>query len=258
MARPLSSIVALTLAVSAACPEAAEVVHHPGYTMAGDDRGEMLVWVSEEVLNAPEPPEGFPAEWWPAVEKDRAGLAQHLAERSADTACLLLDQGEPVFLTPRDKTSASPTDYATFLTASELVVLAEVRSVEPGITVIGSGQIAQRVRVSVEEVLRDTGGSISPGDELTYLERGGNLRFGKGIACLLETPEREVPEPGTQVILSDSIPRPASSTFIHPSTVFPVRDSTVVLPAGTRFTDRELRLEEVRDAVSLDRAEATK
>jgi hypothetical protein len=84
MVRALHVLLAVGLAAGAALPARGEVVQHSDYAVSVQGDLTVLLWLSGEVLNAPEAPEGFPAAWWPSVENTRHALARWLRETGAD------------------------------------------------------------------------------------------------------------------------------------------------------------------------------
>jgi hypothetical protein len=145
------------------------------------------------------------------------------------------------------------TSYTAFLGSTDLALVAEVEAVEPGFMMVGEGEIEPRIRVYVTEVLKDADGSVSPGDELTYLGTGGRLRLGATDLCAVQDPNRAVPDVGSQVVLTAySAPGwdspPGSVRVVMVSTAFALDGETVHLPAGSRFDQRDIVLSEVRSA----------
>ncbi len=251
-------IVAFVLAVSLADSAAGEVVNHPGYAVDSRDELTIMLWFSEELLNASSPPDGISAQWWSTVESTRTRLACQFSGRTADAGCFPLPTPEPTWV-PEEmlrKETAGPIDYTAFVALSDLVVVGKVEKVEPGFLVFGTGSIAQRIHVSVGEVIRDTSGSVSSGDELIMIQNGGKLRLENQSACAAERPELPIPEPGARVVLSASLPEPVEGSHVNAATLLPLDEETVVVPPGTRFRRGEASIETLRLAVSLVEEEA--
>ncbi len=248
--RPLAVILAFALIASAAGPVLGKLVNHPSYSLAVDGDLEMLVWVSQDVLNASDPPADFPAGWWSTTETARVALHRQLSTAKGQVSECPSREKEAIHWMPAPgEGSSSLSDYVDFSASLGLVVIGTVTQVELGAKVFGDVEIAPRVRVVVSEVLRDTEGAIVPGDELTFVGSGGRLRLGRQQICATEAPEREVPEAGTRVILTGSH-QSGDPAFTYPSALFPVRGETVELPAGTRFKNRTVPLGELRRAIS--------
>lgn len=251
-------VLAFIFATGLAGPAAGEVVNHPGYAVDSRDELTIMLWFSEELLNASSAPDGISAQWWSTVESTRTRLACQFSGRTADAGCFPLPQPEPAYI-PEEmmlEESAGPIDYTAFVALSDLVVVGKVEKVEPGFLVFGTGSIAQRIHVSVGEVIRDTSGSVSSGDELTMIEDGGKLRLENRSACAAERPELPIPEPGARVVLSGSLPEPVEGSHVNAGTLFPLDEETVVVPPGTRFKQGEVSIETLRLAVSLVEEEA--
>ena len=221
MRRRLTILVILGFAAGAVPVTRAEVVERADCVLDVSGEIEMLLWLSEGVLNATEAPAGFPAAWWPQVEATQRLLARAIFNPAADASgCLPRRVAEPTIQPPAEGVPHPPAGYAEILASSELVVVAKVERVEPGAVVFAGVEIGPRVRVVVSEVLRDAGGSLAPGDELVYLGSGGRLRLGQGVLCGVEAPEQPVPEVGARVILAGSMASPGG-TFVNPSAVHP-------------------------------------
>lgn len=240
----LRALLTLALAASLAAPVAGEGVNHPSYAMYRDGELEILLWVSEAVLDAPEPPEGFPAGLRPTVERARRGLERGFWSPSG---CTPQPHGQEPTSQLQGEPGASPVsaEYVDFLASSAAVVAGEVQQIEPGAVILGEPRIGPRVRVSLSEVLRDEKRSLLPGDELTYFGNGGRLRIGGSSLCLSEEPDRGIPKAGDRVILTGSRPS-AEDQFVDPSTVFRLRDDTVTLPVESRFMERAILLQDLR------------
>jgi len=246
-------LVAAGLALGSAEARTDGVFHYPDHSVSVSNGGdlELLLWVSEAALNASQPPEDLPAGWWTVAARHYAALRRGASRSSPETGgCLPLPSPEPTVLGLSEEESVPVTDYVSFAASSKLVVVAEILSVDPGALVLGEGGIGQRVRASVSEILRDDGGRLSPGVEVTFLLYGGWLALGQEVLCGTEEPERAVPEVGAAVVLTAGSPG-GTPTFLNPSTVFPVHHGQVRVPPDGRFWYDEVSLERLRLSISL-------
>lgn len=256
MPRFLMHVVLIGLAVAFVKPVTAEVLHYPHHSVHKSGEVTLLLWISADILNAETPPAEFPGGWWPAVERLRDGLRRVSANRPVGPGnCLPPGGSEPVIYAPSAKAKPAPTDYAVFLATSAIALVAEVETVESGYMMIGEGEISPRVRVYVTEVLRDVEGSISPGDEVTYIGTGGPLRLGANELCGTEDPHKPVPTVGARIVLTAYSPTTSDSppllNHVTTSSVFTLDGEELHLPTGTRFKQREFFLDKLRSAVAL-------
>lgn len=219
---------------------------------------QILLWVSQEALAAEEAPAGFPADLWGVVESARASFRRFVSNLSmlGPGPCLPLPRGEPIVMPPgsEQRPRVHP-DFVASAADAELVALAEVRAVEPGLDGFQGSRILTRIRVAVSEVLRDEGGNVAPGDQFVYLSPGGRLSFDGVSLCGDEFPGHPIPEPGATVLLT-AFSGPDPSGFFHPWTESAVHDGTVEVPSGSVFGAHDIPLDEIRSALARPYGEA--
>jgi hypothetical protein len=243
---------ALGLVTSFAAPAAGDTMIGPHHVAQSSGEVELLVWVSQEALAATAPPAGLPDIWWASVEQGGAGFRRYVSSLSPELGpgpCLPLPGPEPMVLPPETaRAPRGPVDFASSSATSALVVLGEVRSIEPGLGMVGSAGITTRIRVTVSEILRDDRDSVAPGDQLVYLSPGGSLLLGGASLCGVEQPAQRVPEPGATLLVAMAM-APDPSGYFTPFAVFAVDEGTVEVPFGTAFRPGGIPLDELRAAV---------